>query len=186
MTGASSGASAPVLEIAGCVWRDATAADAHSLAALADLNNHRAMFDLPRSEDEFAERVNRPGFVLAMLCLRGAKPVGVGATRLRNWRSLNLSLVSFFEEPASSTLLLAAYVRQVFWSLPMHRIYLQLPLVSGAEAYRRLFTSVGFIEEGVINGHGIAGAKPLDVAVLGILRRDFEDWCQRNESSLSL
>ena len=180
------GPSGPVLELDGWAWREATPADGPALAMLAAVNGNRDLFDLPLSENEFAARINRWGFVMAMLCLRDGAPIGASATRLRNSRSLNLRLISFFANPDESALPMAAYIRQVFWMLPMHRVHVQLPRVEGFEGYRRLLLSVGFLEEGLISAHGIVGGQPCDVGIFGLLRRDFELWCQKNEPRLNL
>ena len=177
---------AGVLEIDGFAWRHAGPPDAPAFEALASRDGNRTLFNLPGSEEEFAARVNRPGFRLAMLCLRGQKPIGAAATFARDQRSLNLQLMCFFAQPAGSVLPLAVYVRHLFWSLPLHRIYVQLPLVGGAASYTRLLTSAGFQEEGVVRGHGLVRGRPCDVALLGLLRKDCEAWCQENESRLAL
>jgi hypothetical protein len=179
-------ASPAVLEIDGCGWRRAAPADASTLEGLAARNGNRVLFDLPGSADEFAARVGRPGFRLPMLCLRGSTPVGAAATTMRNNRSLNLRLMCFFAQPARASLSLAVYVRHLFWSLPLHRVYVQLPLTAGATAYTRMLIGAGFQEEGVVARHALLGGRPCDVAVLGVLRRDFEAWCLENESRLAL
>ena len=180
------GPSPPVLEIDGFAWRAAEPSDGPALEALAARSTNRVLFGLPGSEREFAAGVGRPGFRMAMLCLRGSKPVGAAATNLRNHRSLNLRLVCFFADPVRAALPLAAYVRHLFWSLPLHRVYSQLPMVGGATAYVRLLKGAGFQEEGVIRGHAVVGGRPRDLAVLGVLREEFETWCRENEKRLAL
>jgi hypothetical protein len=121
-----------------------------------------------------------------MLCLRGSKPVGAAATKQRNLRSLNLHLICFFADPVRAALPLAAYVRHLFWSQPLHRVYSQLPMVGGATAYVRLLKGVGFQEEGMVRGHAMVGGRPRDLVVLAVLRREFESWCRENEKRLTL
>jgi hypothetical protein len=111
-------------------------------------------------------------------------PVGFGATTNRNLASLNVQIKCIFLDPPGAVLPLAAYVRHLFWSLALHRIYAQLPVVSGAEAYMRLFVSAGFQEEGVVRGHALVDGRPCDVAVFGVLRGEFEAWCQEHASRL--
>jgi hypothetical protein len=175
-----------VLDIDGFSWRQAVPSDAAVLEALAARDGNRLLFNLPASEQEFAVRVGRPGFRRAMLCFKERKPVGAAATTLRDQRSLNLQLMCFFAQPARAVAPLAVYVRHIFWSTPLHRIYVQLPVVAGATAYIRLLTAAGFQQEGVVRGHGLVGGRPTDVAVIGLLRRDFEAWCQENEIRLAL
>jgi hypothetical protein len=175
-----------VLELDGFAWRTAGPSDAPALEALAARSTNRVLFSLPASEAEFAARMGRAGFRTPMLCLRGSKPFGAAATNLRNNRSLNLRLVCFFADPARAALPLAAYVRHLFWSLPLHRVYSQLPVVGGATAYVRLLKRAGFQEEGVVHGHAVIGGRPRDLAVLGVLREEFENWCRENEKRLAL
>lgn len=153
---------------------------------LAAQGANRVLFDLPATQSEFAARVGRPGFRLPMLCLRDSEPVGVGATANRSQVSLNVRLKCFFAQPARAVLPLAAYVRHLFWSLPLHRVYTQFPVVTGAEAYVRLFTGAGFQEEGIVRGHALVEGHPRDLAVLGVLRGEFEAWCRENSSHLIL
>jgi hypothetical protein len=175
-----------VLELDGFAWREAGPADATTLEALASLDGHRTLFNLPGSEQEFAARVGGPGFRRAMLCYKDNGPIGAAATRSRDQRNANLQLMCFFAEPEKAVWPLALYVRHLFWSAPLHRVYLQLPIVAGAPAYIHLLESVGFQQEGLVRGHGLVGGKPCDVALLGLLRIDCEAWCQENESRLVL
>ncbi len=175
-----------VLELDGFAWREARPADAGTLDTLAAHASNRVLFNLPASTEEFLARVGRPGFRIAMLCTRDSKPIGAAATTQRNNRSLNLQLLCFFAKAESASLALAIYVRHIFWSLPMHRIYVQMPLVRGAESYVRLLESVGFVEEGVVSGHAKIDGRTYDVTALGILRRELEAWCLQNENRLAL
>lgn len=175
-----------ILGLDGFWWRQATADDAPTFEALAARDGNRSLFNLPASEDEFAARIGRPGFRRAMLCFNDRGPVGAAATTLRDQRSLNLQLMCFFNKPAEAVKPLAVYVRHVFWSSPLHRVYVQLPLLAGATAYIRLLLGSGFQQEGVVRGHAYVDGRPRDVAVIGLLRRDFEAWCRENELRLAL
>lgn len=175
-----------VLELDGFAWRTAGPSDAVTLEALAARDGNRILFNLPGSEDEFAARVGGPGFRRAMLCFKENGPIGAAATRARDQRSANLQLMCFFVQPARAVLPLAVYVRHLFWSAPLHRVYLQLPMIAGAAGYIRLLQSVGFQQEGLVRGHGLVRDRPCDVALLGLLRTDCEAWCQENESRLAL
>lgn len=180
------GPSPAVLEIEGFEWRAAVPSDAPALEALAARSSNRVLFSLPDSEAEFAARVGHAGFRMAMLCMRGSKPVGAAATTLRNNTSLSVRLMCFFAEPVRAALPLAAYIRHLFWIQPLHRVYAQLPMVGGATAYLRLLKDAGFQEEGVIRRHAVVGGRPCDLAVLGVLRGEFETWCRENEKRLAL
>ena len=179
-------ASPPVLQIDAYVWRRALPTDAATFEALAAHGTNRIVFNLPRSADEFAVRMGGPTFGQPMLCLRRSTPVGAAGTTSRNRRSLNLQLACFFVQPARAVLPLAGYLRHLFWAMPIHRVYVQLPAVVGVRSYVRLFREVGFAEEGVVRGHALVGGRPRDVVALGILRKEFEAWCAINESRLAL
>ncbi|MEP6753075.1 MAG: GNAT family protein [Candidatus Dormiibacterota bacterium] len=185
MTGAAR-PSPGILSIDGFTWRQAIPDDALTLETLAARDGNRTLFNLPESEDEFSARVGQPGFRRAMLCFHGRVAVGAAATTMRDQRSLNLQLICFFKQPERAVKPLAAYVRHLFWSAPLHRVYVQLPLVAGATSYVHLLTGAGFQHEGVVRGHGFIHGRPRDVAVIGLLRRDFEAWCQENELRLAL
>ena len=182
----AAGPTAGVLELDGFGWREARPTDAPKLEALASLDGNRTLFNLPGSEPEFAARVGGPGFRRAMLCFQDNATIGAAGTRSRDQRNANLQLMCFFAEPPKAVLPLAMYVRHLFWSAPLHRVYLQLPVVAGAPAYIGLLNSVGFQQEGLVRGHGLVGGEPCDVALLGLLRVDCEAWCQENESRLVL
>jgi hypothetical protein len=182
----SGGPSSAVLEVDGFAWRTAGPLDASALEALAARSGNRALFYLPQSVAEFAGTVGGPGFRMPMLCLRGSKPIGAAATKQRNQRNLNLHLICFFADPVDAALPLAIYVRHLFWSFPLHRIFCQLPSVSGAAAYVRLLKGVGFQEEGMVRGHAMVGGRPRDLVALAVLRREFEIWCRENEKRLTL
>jgi len=175
-----------VLELDGYAWRHAQAQDADVLERLAAAGSNRLLFTLPASTADFAAAISKPGFRQPMLCYHGTIPFGAAAYSLRNNHNLNLKLTCFFLQPELATLALAVYVRHLFWSLPMHRIHGQLPLVEAGPDYVRLLKAIGFREEGVVRGHVIVGGQPHDLAVMGVLREEFEDWCLTNESRLAL
>lgn len=175
-----------LLEIDGFLWRSAVPSDAAALEVLAARAKNRILFSLPESEAAFEAAVGRPGFRLPMLCLRDSKAVGAAATGQRNNHSQNLRLTCFFADPSQAATPLATYVRHLFWMLPLHRVYCQFPMVAGGSEYVNLLKASGFQEEGMIRGHAVIADKPCDVAVLGVLRDEFELWCRENEKRLAL
>jgi hypothetical protein len=175
-----------VLELDGHVWRRATAADAETLDALAASGVNRILFTLPRTVSDFESAMGGRNFGQPMLCLDGPRPVAGAATTQRNRRSLNLQVLFCCIDPSRSALPLAMYVRHLIWSIPLHRLYVQLPLIKGADDYVAMFEAVGFTREGIVGGHALIDGRPTDVMALGLLRREFEDWCRTNESRLSL
>jgi hypothetical protein len=178
--------SPPVLEIDGFAWQPARPSDAPALEALAAHSTNRILFGLPGSSEAFEGAVGGPGFRNAMLCWKDSKPIGGASTGQRNFHSQNLRLTCFFADPAGASLPLAAYVRHLFWKLPLHRVYCQFPMVARGAEYMHLLKGSGFQEEGMIRGHALIGGKPFDVAVLGVLRDEFDLWCRENETRLAL
>ena len=175
-----------MLEVGGFAWRFATSDDAGVLDRLAAEGANRVLFSLPATEQEFAARLRGQGYRLAMLCTSGARLFGAAAITARSNRDLNAMIACFFVDPSDATLSLALYVRHVFWAQPVHRLYTQLPLVQAVDEYRSLLASVGFQEEGVVARHAIIAGESRDVAVFGLLRPEFEAWCQDKDARLLL
>ena len=175
---------APVLDLDGFNWRLATAADAPAFDELASCGANRTIFNLPASTDDFAVRVGGAGLRMPMLGMRGTQVAGAAAFGARSHRDLHALLVGFFREPSAAVLPVATYVRHVFWSLPLRRLHVQLPLIDGADEYVSLFGRIGFVDEGILQGHALIDGQPCNVAVLGILRPEFEAWCQNHERRL--
>ncbi len=178
--------SAAVLELDGFEWRRASRADRGAMDALVALSPFHGLFTFPDPGEEFSRGVGAPGFRMPMICLHDSKAVGVAAISHRNQRSMNAQLLCAFRQPRLAALPLATYVRHLFWLQPLHRIYAQCPAAAGATAYIDLLKRAGFVEEGVVTGYALVRGRPSDVAVLGVLRREFETWCQENETRLTL
>lgn len=183
---AAAAPSAPVLALDDFAWRFAGPADATALESIAAHGSNRVLFNLPRSVDEFAVRLSGAGLRFPMLCTRDSRPCGAAVLGTRSTRDLNAMISCFFIEPSESTLPLAAYVRHVFWMQPLHRLFAQLPIVEGTVDYVKLLVTVGFREEGVVAKHALIDEEPVDVAILGLLRREFERWCTEREPRLAL
>jgi len=64
------------------------------------------------------------------------------ALRTASW-IVNGYLLAFFREPEAATLALAMYVRHLFWSFPVQRLYTQFPLVGTGAAYLALYEAAG-------------------------------------------
>lgn len=175
-----------VLELDGFSWRDARSEDAEVLERLAAVGSNRPLFQLPMFTAEFMRAPSRPGFRQSMLCYHGEKEFGAAAYGMRNMQNLNVRLTCFFTEPARAAAALAIYVRHLFWGMPVHRIHAQLPVVDAGPAYVSLLRAVGFREEGVVRAHALMRGQSCDLAVLGVVREEFEAWCQTNERRLAI
>ena len=179
-------ASPAVLELDGYAWRPVHAEDADELDRLASRGSNRSLFNLPATAADFVASMGSRGFELPMLCQHGPSSFGAAFVSLRSNRNLNMMVTCFFATPEVAALALALYVRHLFWSTPFHRVHAQIPLVDGGEAYVALLTGAGLREEGVVHGHVMFGGQPHDLAVLGVLREEFEAWCREKESRLAL
>ena len=60
------------------------------------------------------------------------------------------------------------------------------PVVDAGPAYVSLLRAVGFREEGVVRAHALMRGQSCDLAVLGVVREEFEAWCQTNERRLAI
>jgi len=184
---AGTGGPAPaILEIDGYAWKRASGPDAVAMEAVAAIGFNRLIFNLPASEDEFSKAVEGGSLRRPMVCRRDNQVIGAAAVTTRNQRSLNLQLVCWFVTPAHATLPLAVYLRHIFWSQVIHRVYAQFPVIDGSEQYAQLLLSVGFREEGVVRGHVLIDQRPHDLRGMAILRAEFDAWCLQEEPRLSL
>jgi hypothetical protein len=141
-------------------------------------DGNRLLFRLPA---EGSSSLGRP-----MLCLRNGEVIGASATSQRNRRSLNAHLTLIFTNPLEATLPAAMCVRHLFWSMPLHRLYVQMPMVGPADQYVAMLSSVGFREEGRVRDFAVVNGESTGVVVMGVLRPEFEAWCQANEKRLAL
>jgi hypothetical protein len=111
---------------------------------------------------------------------------GFGATALPNIRALNASVTALFVDPETATTPLAMYLRHLFWTFPLHRVHTQIPDLDLTREYIELLQRVGFAVEGRLVEHARIAGQTFDVVALGLLRSDFEVWCDQHEPRLSL
>jgi hypothetical protein len=177
-----------MIEVDGDSIRRLTAADLPALLRLREVTprNH---FDLPGTPSElagFLDLLAKKPWSLPMLCCHEAKATGLCLMNLGQLKNLNAYLIALFEQPSTSTRLLALYIRQAFWSYPLHRLYTQLPSTPEMQPHIEMLVRTGFKREGTLERHIEATDKLVDVDVLGLLRSDFDAWCTQNEPKLSL
>jgi RimJ/RimL family protein N-acetyltransferase len=83
-------------------------------------------------------------------------------------------------EPERCRVALGLYLRRVFWSHPLHRVYALVPAaLPQTRAYVDLLGACGFVHEGCLLGHLMVKGHLHDLDVFGLLRSDFEAWAQR-------
>jgi hypothetical protein len=146
---------------------------------LAGQRENGLLFDMPETDEEylqFFESLRSSPLSLPMLFTSGSHATGVAFMTSALSVSLSAYLVAMFRRPERSRDALVLYVRNVFWSAPLHRLYTHIPLVPETLGHCAALLSAGFVREGVYREHLAAGEVNLDVAVFGLLREDFDRW----------
>jgi RimJ/RimL family protein N-acetyltransferase len=147
------------------------------------------LFELPPTEAAFraliGELTAKP-WSLPFACFRGSEPVGICFMSVAQLKNLNAYLVALFLRPAEATVPLALYIRHAFWSFPLHRLYAQLPALAPVAPHVEALVRVGFKHEGILVAHLMASGKPHDAIAVGLLRDEFNLWCEQNEPRLAL
>ena len=147
------------------------------------------IFELPDSDHAFRTFIADLGakpWSLPFVCLRAAAPIGVCFMSVAQLKNLNAYLVALFSEPADAAVPLALYIRHAFWSFPLHRLYAHVPALAADIAHAEALLRVGFQHEGVLAAHVPAPDGPQDAIVLGLLREEFNVWCEQNQPGLAL
>lgn len=140
--------------------------------------------------------VEDPGFVAAARAEPWASPmvlsqdgeegamavVGAADSQNRHGR-----LVVIAKEPERWAEPLAIYVRHVFWSHPLHRLYSLVPVgARGSHQYLGLLRACGFASEGRLVRHQRVGTRLVDLELLALLRPEFDAWCRDHQPGLAL
>ena len=145
--------------------------------------------ELPAAAERYLEHLKdlrgRP-WSLATVCKQDGKESGYCQLSVGQFKNLAAYVVGLFVDPGRAGPVLSLYIRQAFWSHPLHRLYTHVPITPDTTPYRRLYEQAGFIPEGTLIGHALVGGEERDVAVLGLLREDFDAWCQAHDPRLAL
>ena len=147
------------------------------------------IFELPDSDHAFRTFIADLGakpWSLPFVCLSAEKPIGVCFMSVAQLKNLNAYLVALFSEPAVERVPLALYIRHAFWSFPLHRLYAHVPALTGVTSHVEALVGVGFQHEGVLAAHVPSPDGPQDAIVLGLLREEFNLWCEQNQPGLAL
>jgi hypothetical protein len=178
-----------VVELDGCSLQLLEPEHAPLVVELLGMRGNRYVIDIPADERLIAgalvELPNQP-WTLPMAVVRDGVCIGMGTTALANLKSLHASLTAMFVEPPTATLPLAMYIRHLFWTFPLHRLHAQIPAMDLTHEYVELLASVGFTDEGRLVDHVMIGGQSFDMVALGLLRADFERWCDEHEPRLAL
>jgi hypothetical protein len=149
----------------------------------------RSVFELPVSDVDYRAwlaGVSARAWSMPMTCTRDGVASGLCFLSTSQLKHLHAYVVALFDEPAESTLCLALYLRQAFWSFPLHRLYTQLPARGDASPHERVFLDAAFQAEGVLRSHIRDLGEAADANVLGLLRPEFDAWCRSHEPRLAL
>ncbi|MEA2644927.1 MAG: hypothetical protein QOE92_10 [Chloroflexota bacterium] len=122
-----------------------------------------------------------------MLLEDGNEPVGAALVAAGDQQNRNGRLVVLAHDPARCHGALALYLRSVFWSHPIHRLYAVIPAkLPQSRGYAGLLTACGFVAEGSLVDHLVAQRRVYDLDVFGLLRREFDAWCETNQPGWAL
>jgi hypothetical protein len=179
-----------VVELDGWTIRLLEPSHSELVVQLLAQRGNRYVLDMPNADaatvTALIGELSRSPWTLPLAATRDGELFGVGTTALADVKSLHASFTSLFVDPPAARTPLAMIVRHLFWSFPINRLHVQIPAMDLTREYVELYTSVGFVDEGRLVAHALVGGQPFDIAVLGLLRRDFEAWTDAEEPRLGL
>ena len=147
------------------------------------------VFELPATDPMFrafvGELFTKP-WSLPFACFHSSEPVGLCFMNAGQLKNLNAYLVALFSRPAEAALPLALYIRHAFWTFPLHRLYAQLPALPAVVPSIDALIAVGFKREGILVAHIGTPDEPTDAIAVGLLREEFDGWCEQNDPRLVL
>ena len=176
-----------VLERDGVVLRDLVEDDAELLASYLETDWGAVIFPGTVARPAVADFLRGQRTTVwsrPMVCLRDDRPTGVLLNHLSAVHSLNTMSVALLEAPRRDRVAIALQVRHLFWACPLHRVWAELP--AGSTELGEAFSWAGFTHEGTMPGHRQSAGSFHDVAVHGLLRRDFDAWVARELPDLAL
>jgi hypothetical protein len=172
------------LEVEGVRLQRLTSREVTELVTLDGITLDGTRFETPKSEEaciSFVRTVNMHLWGLPMLAYRRESVLGMTRLTDTDPRSMSARLVAVYQSPEEAELPLAMYVRHAFWSFPLQRVYVRCPWLPELKPYRDLFLSTGFRQEGLLPKFHLANGARFDVAVLGLLREEFLQWCEAHQ-----
>lgn len=189
MTPAGLGSAPAIDELDGVRLQPLDPQHAPVVAELLRMRGHRYILELPDDADSIAAllaEVTRQPWSLPLAAIRGDECIGVATSALPNLKALHAGFTALFVDPATATTATAMCVRHLFWTFPLRRLHAQVPDLDLTREYIDLLTGIGFQLEGRLVDHLQVGGQTFDTVMLGLLRTDFDDWCDANEPRLSL
>jgi hypothetical protein len=165
-----------------------TQSDAPLVVDLLLANRNRALFEglveHPGLIEGFLSALEQDPWALPMVGTIKSTPVAALFNVRTDFQNLNTRLVPVLADLVAGADVLRLYVRHLFWTLPVQRVYAQF-LADLAE-YEAVLCATSFKKEGILVEHQIYAGSRRDVAVFGLLRADFETWCDEHDPELSL
>jgi hypothetical protein len=168
---------AAVSEADGALIRPLSAADLPLLRDLYQYRENRVFASRLEIGDGFLDAVQEMPWATPMVLQRDAEAVALALVTSADVHNRNGRLVVLAHHPLRASGALSLYLRHVFWSHPFHRLYAAMPAnLPQSERYIELLSGVGFVDEGRLVSHLEWRGRMLDVAVLGLLRPEFDAW----------
>ena len=121
-----------------------------------------------------------------MAALSTGRPFGTFWTAVPNVSNMNALVVALFEGVDRGRLALALYIRHLFWSYPLHRLYAHVGALDRGAAYGTIYEGIGFKREGVLKEHAPLAGSRQDIFVYGLLREEFDRCMMAFDPALSL
>jgi hypothetical protein len=178
-----------VYELDGWSLEPLDSRDGMLIAELLVQRGHRYLLDFPPDPDLIGGAVDllaKEPWTLLLGTIRDDVCAGVATTFATNVKNGCANLVALFVDPANAALPLALYMRHLFWSFPINRLYAHIPDMDMTREYIDLYQAAGFVDEGRLVKHAVIGGHEFDVVTLGLLRSDLAEWCRANEPRLAL
>lgn len=121
-----------------------------------------------------------------MTALSAGTPFGAFWTALPNVSNLNALVVTLFEDLDRGGVALALYIRHLFWSFPLHRLYTHVGALDRGSGYSAIYEGIGFKREGILKEHALLAGRRQDIVVYGLLREEFDRCMLAFDPALSL
>jgi hypothetical protein len=131
---------------------------------------------------DFIATIRAEPWAAPMILLQDGDPVACALVAAADTQNRHGRLVLLAREPARCRVALPLYLRHVFWSHSLHRLYSILPAqLPQSHSYAALLRDSGFNLEGSLLDHVMLKGRRHDLEVFGLLRAEFDAWCQERE-----
>ncbi len=177
----------PVLQLDGFRLSRISPSDVALLLEIYDTGWNRLIAHLPESENTCSMIIQNVGaqvWGLPMVAWVDDAPGAVLMNGSSDVMNQHTELISLLTSRVDSPLPLAMYLRHLIWNFPLERAYTYCPVLNETSRQLELYKRLGFQIEGTLRKHGQRSSQRHDVAILGILRHEFLEWCHEHEPRL--